>query len=172
MYQSTILATHGARLVIDLAGLSSENSVLILSDKIRWLETEAIAGECLAIGAHPLQVDLTYMAAWYYANLKHPKIPHHLVSAFNASNFTLAVVDNVFCHMLGHLDENRAAQKHGMRWISVEDYMCEWDIDMGEIDKFIERTHLITKMLSTCDQVRVTTQLGQTSILKENPGPR
>jgi leucyl aminopeptidase (aminopeptidase T) len=170
MYQSTVLATRGARLVIDLAGISSGNSVLILSDKNRWLEAEAIAGECLVVGAHPLLVDLTYMATWYYANLKRPKMPRHLVSAFNASNFTLAVADNEFCHMLGHLDENRAAQNRGMRWISVEDYMCEWDIDMVEIDKFIERTHLLTQILSKCDRVRIKSKTGTDIHIQRKPG--
>jgi 2,5-dihydroxypyridine 5,6-dioxygenase len=170
MYQSITLAVRNAELVIQLTRISAGNSVLILCDKNRWLEGEALAGACLAAGAQPLLVDLTHMAAWYYANLKRPVMPPHLVAAFNGSDFTLAAADNEFCHMLGHLDENRAAQNRGMRWVSVEDYMSEWVTDLAEIDKFIERTHRITRMLSACQSVRVTTRLGTDISLEHKPG--
>jgi 2,5-dihydroxypyridine 5,6-dioxygenase len=170
VYQSTMLAIPGAQLVIELTGISSGNSVLILSDKLRWVEGEALAGECLAIGARPLLVDLTHIAAWYYTNLKRPKMPPHLVAAFNASDFTLAAADNEFCHMLGHLDENRAAQNQGMRWVSVEDYMCEWETSMEEIELFTARTHRLTEMLSNCEIVHVKTDLGTDLTVKRKPG--
>jgi len=99
MYQSTMLAIPGAQLVVELAGIGEGKNVLILCDKNRWLEGEVLAGACLAVGAQPLLVDLTHMAVWYYANLKRPKMPTHLVAAFNASDFTLAAADNEFCHM-------------------------------------------------------------------------
>jgi 2,5-dihydroxypyridine 5,6-dioxygenase len=170
MYQSTMLAIPGARLVIELAGITRGKNVLIYCDKNRWLEGEALAGACLAVGAEPLLVDLTYMAAWYYANLKRPKMPAHLVAAFNASDFTLAAADNEFCHMLGHLDENRAGQNRGVRWISVEDYMSEWNSSMDEIEKFIQRTERITTLLSACQKVHVTTRLGTDITMQRKPG--
>ena len=170
MYQSTALAIRGAQLVIELSGIKTGDTVTIYCDKNRWLEGEALVGACLAAGADPMLVDLTHLAAWYYANLKRPKMPPHLKAAIYASDFTLAAADNEFCHMLGHLDETRAAQNAGMRWISVEDYMCEWQTSMTEIDRFIERTHRITKMLSECRQVRVTTKLGTDVIVTPKPG--
>jgi leucyl aminopeptidase (aminopeptidase T) len=160
MYQTTALAIRGAQLVIQLAGIGPGHNVVIYCDKNRWVEGEALAGVCLSVGADPLLVDLTHIAAWYYANLKRPKMPKHLNAAIKASDFTLAAADNEFCHMLGHLDETRAAQNAGMRWISVEDYMSEWETSLVEIDKFIQRTHRITEMLSQCSKVKVTTNLG------------
>ena len=170
MYQSTVLAIRGAQLVIELAGIKAGNTVTIYCDKNRWLEGETLAGVCLAAGADPLLIDLTHLAVRYYADLKRPKMPPHLKAAINASDFTLAAADNEFCHMLGHLDETRAAQNAGMRWISVEDYMSEWQTSMTEIDRFIEQTHRMTKMLSECQRVRVTTQLGTDVTLKPKPG--
>lgn len=170
MYQSTVLAIRGAQLVIELAGIHAGQTVTIYCDKNRWIEGEALAGACLAVGADPLLVDLTHMAAWYYANLKRPQLPPHLKAAINASNFTLAAADNEFCHMLGHLDETRAAQNAGMRWISVEDYMSEWQTSMAEINQFIDRTRRITEMLSHCQSVRVTTKLGTDLRFQPKPG--
>lgn len=170
MLQTAALAIKGAQLVIELAGIEAGHTVLIFCDKDRWLEGEALAGVCHARGAEPLLVDLSIMAGWYYANLKRPKLPAHIVGAMNASDFTLAAADNEFCHMLGHLDENRAAQNRGMRWISVEDYMCEWKTDMDDIELFIARTHRLTEMLTNCEQVRVTTARGTDVMLKPKPG--
>ncbi len=160
MLQSTILAIKGAQLVIECAGITSGKNVLIFCDKDRWIEGEALAGVCHAVGAQPLLVDLSSEVAWYYAHLKRPHLPAHLLAAMNAADFTLAAADNEFCHMVGHTDENRAAQNHGMRWVSVEDYMCEWKTDMADIDQFIARTHRITEMLSRCQAVRITTARG------------
>ena len=160
MLQSSMLAIKGAQLVIECAGITTGKDVLIFCDKDRWLEGEALAGVCNAVGARPLLVDLSIEAAWYYANLKRPRLPAHLVAAMNASAFTLAAADNEFCHMIGHTDDCRAAQNRGMLWVSVEDYMCEWKTDMADIDRFIARTHRITEMLSNCRRVRVTTARG------------
>ena len=102
-------------------------------------------------------VDLSPEVAWYYAHLKRPHLPRHLVAAMNATDFTLAAADNEFCHMVGHTEELRAARDSGMRWVSVEDRMCEWKTDMADIDQFIARTHRITEMLSNCRAVRITT---------------
>lgn len=170
MFQSAILAIKGAQLVIECANVTAGKSVLIFCDKDRWLEGEALAGVCNAVGARPLLVDLSIEAAWYYANLKRPKLPAHLVAAMNASDFTLAAADNEFCHMIGHTDECRAAQNRGMRWVSVEDYMCEWKTDTKDIDQFIARTHRITEMLSSCQSVRVTTPRGTDITAKAKPG--
>jgi len=57
-----------------------------------------------------------------------------------------------------------------MRWISVEDYMCEWNTSMTEIERFIERTQRLTLMLSACKQVRVTTRLGCDVTMQRKPG--
>lgn len=170
MLQSTILAIKGAQLVIECAGITTGKNVLILCDKDRWLEGEVLAGVCHAVGARPLLVDLTHEVAWYYNYLKRPQLPAHLLAAFNASDFVLAAADNEFCHMVGHTDENRAAQNRGVRWVSVEDYMCEWKIDLADIDQFIARTHRITEMLSNCQSVRVTTPKGTDFTLKAKPG--
>jgi len=160
MFQSVALAIKGAQLVVELAGIRAGNTVLILCDKDRWMEGEALAGACHAAGAEPLLVDLTILAAWYYNYLKRPRLPANLVAAMNGSDFTLAAGDNEFCHMIGHLDENRAAQNRGMRWVSVEDRMCEWRTDLADIERFTARTHRITEMLSGAKKVRVTTAAG------------
>jgi hypothetical protein len=118
MLQSTILAVKGAQLVIECAGIAAGKNVLIMCDKDRWLEGEALAGVCHAAGARPLLIDLSPEVAWYYAHLKRPRLPRHLVAAMGASDLTLAAADNEFCHMVGHTDELRTVRDAGMRWVS------------------------------------------------------
>jgi len=170
MLQSTMLAIKGAQLVIECAGITASKNVLIFCDKDRWIEGEALAGVCHAVGARPLLVDLSPEVAWYYANLKRPHLPEHLVAAMGASDFTLAAADNEFCHMVGHTDELRTVRDAGMRWVSVEDRMCEWSTDMADIDQFIVRTHRITDMLSNCQSVRIITAKGTDITARAKPG--
>ena len=86
MLQSTMLAIKGAQLVVDCAGITAGKNALIMCDEARWLEGEALAGVCHAVGARPLLVDLSPQVAWYYANLKRPRLPRHLVAAMNATD--------------------------------------------------------------------------------------
>lgn len=170
MLQSTVLAVKVAELVVKCAGVYEGASVLILCDKDRWLEGEVLAAVCHSIGAYPIIMDLTPEVAWYYNNMKRPLPKPHLLGAMMKSNFCFAAADNEFCHMLGHTDENHVCQRNGMRWISVEEYMCEWNTSMKDIDAFIERTHKITKLLSECKEVRITTEKGTDMIFPRREG--
>lgn len=166
LLRSPILLARNAQLVVQLSGISKGQSAVILSDAERWMEAEALAAQILTVGARPMLVDMTPEASQYYTDFKRPSLSPPLVAAMHAANYTFAAADNEFAHMIGHTDENRSAQNKGMRWVSVEDYMWTWDANIDEIERFMERTHKITEMLSKAREVRVTTRRGTNIVAK------
>ncbi|MCI0679238.1 MAG: aminopeptidase [Actinobacteria bacterium] len=144
--------------------------MLILSDHERWIEGQALAAQIMAVGGKPMLLDLTPDANEYYTYFRRPQLSPIVVAAMAAADFTLAATDNEFAHMIGHTDENRAAQNQGMRWISIEDYMWMWESPMDEIERFIARTHAITDKLAEASTVRITTRLGTDIVARTEPG--
>lgn len=170
LQNSPVLLGKNARLVVELAGIKDGHHVLILCDSDRLPECQALASQILAVEAKPMIVDLTPDTNLYYTHFRKPKLSPPLVAAMNAADFTLAATDNEFAHTIGHTDENRAAQNKGMRWVSVEDYMWMWESSMPEIERFMERTHKITDLLSKASTVRVTSKLGTDLLARTKPG--
>jgi leucyl aminopeptidase (aminopeptidase T) len=172
LLRSPILLGKNARMLVELAQISTGHHVLILCDSDRWPEGEALAGQMLAVGAKPMLVDMTPDANLYYTQFKRPTLSPILVAAMHAADYTVAVADDEFNHMIGHTNELRSAINKGMRWVSVEDYMWMWDSPMEEIERFTSRTLKITDMLSKAKTVRVTTKLGTDLLVHARPGRR
>lgn len=168
MLQTTILAIRGAEIVVKCAGVYEGAHVIVLSDKDHVVEAEAIAGVCQARGAHPMVIDISTEVMWYKNNLKRPIPKQHLLGAMMESNFCFAAADAEYVHCLGHTDENHVAQRKGMRWILVEEFMCEWNTEWKDIEIFIARTHRIAELMSKCKQVRVTTTKGADIVFPRN----
>ena len=164
MLTSTTLLVKGAELVVECAGVVEGANVIVLCDKDRWLEGEAVAGVCQARGAHPMILDVTTEVMWYYNNLKRPIPKPHLLGAMMGADFCFAVADGEYCHGVGHTDSQHDAQRNGMRYVIVEEYMSEWKTTKKDIDDFIARTHRITEMVSECREVVVTTTKGTSMV--------
>ena len=74
--------------------------------------------------------------------------------------------------MLGHTEENQAAQDTGMQYVIVEEQMSAWNTTREDIDAFVERTRRVTELLRNGECVRVTTARGTDVRFKLKPGRR
>ena len=115
-----ILLTRSAALIVDhCIGVQAGDRCLVICDKNRWPEGEAIAGVVLARGAIPLLMDVSSEVARYYATHQRPEPPDHMAAAFAASTFVFGAADVEYCHLLGHTEKNQAAQAGGMQYLSL-----------------------------------------------------
>jgi len=166
-----ILLTRSAELIVDhCIGIQGGDRCLVISDKNRWPEGEAIAGVILARGATPLLMDVSSEVALYYATHQRPEPPDHMAAAFAASTFVIGVADMQYIHLLGHTEKNQAAQASGMQYVLVEEDMSSWTTTLEDIDLFVERTFKIAEMLRKGKWVHVTTQKGTDAKFKLKPG--
>jgi len=170
MLKSTTLLVKGAELVVECSRLRAGANVIVLCDKDRWIEGEAVAGVCQARGAHPMILDVTTEVMWYYNNLKRPIPKPHLLGAMMGADFCFAVADGEYCHGVGHTDSQHDAQRNGMRYVIVEEYMSEWKTTRQDIDAFVARTHRLTEMVSQCSEVVVTTAKGTNMVFPRKTG--
>ncbi len=166
-----ILLTRSAALIVDhCVGVQAGDRCLVISDKNRWSEAEAVAGIILARGATPLLMDVSSEIARYYANHQRPDPPDHMAAAFAASDFVFGAADVEYCHLLGHTEKNQAAQAGGMQYVIVEQDMSSWTTTPKDIDLFVERTFKVAELLSKGKWVHVTTQKGTDAKFKLKPG--
>ena len=166
-----ILLVRSAELIVDhCAGVGAGDRCLVICDKSRWPEGEAIAGVALARGAKPLLLDVSSEVAQYYATRLRPEPPDHMAAAFAASTFVFAVADTEYCHLLGHTEKNQAAQAGGMQYVILEEDMSSWTTTPQDIDQFVERTFKIGELLRQGTWVHVTTQRGTDARFKLKPG--
>lgn len=143
---------------------------MVISDKNRWAEAEAVAGIILARGAAPVLMDVSSEVARYYTTHQRPDPPDHMAAAFAASTFVFGAADVEYCHLLGHTEKNQAAQAGGMQYVLVEEDMSSWTTTQEDIDVFVERTFKVTELLSKGKWVHVTTQKGTDARFKLKPG--
>ncbi|MEA3338283.1 MAG: hypothetical protein U9R25_20530 [Chloroflexota bacterium] len=166
-----ILLTRNAALIVDhCIGVQAGDLCLVICDKNRWPEGEAIAGVALARGATPLLMDVSSEVASYYATHQRPEPPDHMAAAFAASTFVFGAADVEYCHLLGHTEKNQAAQAGGMQYVIVEEDMSSWTTTPEDIDLFVERTFKVTELVSKGRWVQVTTQKGTNTRFKLKPG--
>jgi leucyl aminopeptidase (aminopeptidase T) len=165
------LLTRSAELVVDhCIGVGAGDLCLVISDKKRWPEGEAIAGVILARGAVPLLLDVSSEVARYYATQQRPEPPDHMAATFVASTFVFGVADVQYCHLLGHTEKNQAAQEGGMQYVLVEEDMSSWTTTPEDIDEFVERTFRVSELLGRGKWVHVSTQVGTDACFQLKPG--
>lgn len=171
MFPSPVLLTRAADLVVrTCTEMPAGSKCLIVSDKSRWAEGEAIAGAVLAHGGNPLLLDVSAEVARYFATHQRPEPPEHMAAAFAASNFVFSVADVEYCHMLGHTERNQAAQAGGMQYVLVEEDMATWTTTPEDIDTFVERTFRVTALLRQGKWVTVSSPKGTNVRFQLKPG--
>lgn len=168
---TSILLTRAADLVVGYCVEVQEgDKCLVISDKSRWSEGEAIAGAVLARGGIPLLLDVSSEVAQYYATNLRPEPPDHMAAAFAASTFVFGAANVQYCHLLGHTEKNQAAQAGGMQYVLVEEDMSAWTTTREEIATFFERTVKVTELLNVGKAVHITTEKGTDVRFQLKPG--
>lgn len=163
--------TRAAELAVGhCAGVAAGDQCLIISDKTRWPEGEAVAGAVMARSGTPLLVDVTSEVGRYYATGLRPEPPAHMAAAFAASTFVFAVANVEYCHLLGHTERNQAAQAQGMQYVLLEEDMSSWNTTAEDIDQFTERTYRVTDLLRKGKWVSVSSPKGTDAKFRLRPG--
>lgn len=168
---SPILLTQAANLAVrHCAQVAKDDRCLIVCDKSRWSEGEAIAGAVLALGGIPLLLDVSSEVARYFTTHQRPEPPDHMAAAFAASTFVFSVAEVEYCHMLGHTEKNQAAQAGGMQYVVVEEDMAGWTTTPEDIDVLYERTLKVTDLLRKGKTVSLQTAKGTNVRFQLKPG--
>ena len=153
--------TRAAELTVKhCVGMPKGALCLVVSEKARWDEAEAVTESVRRHGGTALILDVGYEVERHFATHQRPEPPDPMAAAFAASNFVFAVADPEYCHMLGHTEKNQTAQAGGMQYVLLEEDMASWTTTEEDIDTFVQRTYKVTDMLRKGKGVTITTAKG------------